>query len=108
MVPGKLEKISAAKDNNYPGTLNYTGSTWFFMFEEEYQLEYFKNQGFTRKICKSCGSAFWTRDSSRDNCGDAACEPYTFIGNPVFVSTKFACSAMRQSNGFKIPESQLD
>jgi alanyl-tRNA synthetase len=85
MVPGKLEKISAAKDNNYPGTLNYTGSTWFFMFEEEYQLEYFKNQGFTRKICKSCGSAFWTRDSSRDNCGDAACEPYTFIGNPVFT-----------------------
>ena len=55
------------------------------MFEEEYQLEYFKNQGFTRKICKSCGSAFWTRDSSRDNCGDAVCEPYTFIGNPVFT-----------------------
>jgi alanyl-tRNA synthetase len=55
------------------------------MFEEEYQLEYFKNQGFTRKICKSCGSPFWTRDSSRDNCGDAACEPYTFIGNPVFT-----------------------
>ncbi|MFA7694094.1 MAG: alanine--tRNA ligase [Methanoregula sp.] len=55
------------------------------MFEEEYQLEYFRNQGFTRKICKSCGSAFWTRDSSRDNCGDAACEPYTFIGNPVFT-----------------------
>ena len=22
---------------------------------------------------------------SRDNCGDAACEPYTFIGNPVFT-----------------------
>ena len=84
MVPGKLEKISANKDNNYSGTFNYTGSTWFFMFEDEYQLDYFKEQGFTRKICKSCGSAFWTRDSSRDNCGDAACEPYTFIGNPVF------------------------
>jgi len=54
------------------------------MFEEEYQLDYFKEQGFTRKICKSCGSAFWTRDSSRESCGDAACEPYTFIGNPVF------------------------
>jgi len=54
------------------------------MLEEEYQLEYFKTQGFTRRICKSCGSAFWTRDSSRDICGDAPCEPYTFIGNPVF------------------------
>ena len=54
------------------------------MLEEEYQLEYFKTQGMTRKICKSCGSAFWTRDSSRESCGDAPCEPYTFIGNPVF------------------------
>lgn len=54
------------------------------MLEEEYQLEYFKTQGLTRKVCKSCGSAFWTRDSSRESCGDAPCEPYTFIGNPVF------------------------
>ena len=55
------------------------------MLEEEYQLDYFKTQGLTRKICKSCGSAFWTRDSSREICGDAPCEPYTFIGNPVFA-----------------------
>jgi alanyl-tRNA synthetase len=54
------------------------------MLEEEYQLEYFKTQGMIRKVCKSCGSAFWTRDSSREICGDAPCEPYTFIGNPVF------------------------
>ena len=54
------------------------------MLEEEYQLEYFKTQGLTRRICKSCGSAFWTRDSSREICGDAPCEPYNFIGNPVF------------------------
>ena len=54
------------------------------MLEDEYQLDYFKTQGFTRKICKSCGSAFWTRDASRDICGDAPCEPYNFIGSPVF------------------------
>jgi len=54
------------------------------MLEDEYQLDYFKTQGFTRKICKSCGSAFWTRDASREICGDAPCEPYTFIGAPVF------------------------
>jgi len=54
------------------------------MLEEEYQLDYFKTQGFTRKICKACGSAYWTRDPSRETCGDAPCEPYTFIGNPIF------------------------
>jgi alanyl-tRNA synthetase len=56
------------------------------MLEEEYRLEYFKAQGLTRKICRSCAAAFWTRDSSRELCGDAPCEPYTFIGNPVFTS----------------------
>ncbi len=54
------------------------------MLEEEYQLDYFKTQGLTRKICKACGSAFWTRDSSREICGDAPCEPYNFIGDPIF------------------------
>jgi len=54
------------------------------MLEDEYQLDYFKNQGFVRKTCKSCGSAFWTRDASREICGDAPCEPYNFIGSPVF------------------------
>ena len=54
------------------------------MLEEEYQLDYFKEQGMVRKICKSCGSAFWTRDSARDICGDAPCEPYNFIGEPIF------------------------
>jgi alanyl-tRNA synthetase len=54
------------------------------MLEEEYQLEYFKTQGLTRKVCKKCGSAFWTRDNPRETCGDAPCEPYSFIGKPVF------------------------
>ena len=54
------------------------------MLEEEYQLEYFKTQGLTRKVCKKCGSAFWTRNKSREICGDAPCEPYSFIGKPVF------------------------
>jgi len=55
------------------------------MLEEEYQLDYFKTHGLTRKVCKSCGSAFWTRDPGREICGDAPCEPYNFIGNPVFT-----------------------
>jgi alanyl-tRNA synthetase len=54
------------------------------MLEGEYQLDYFKTQGLTRNVCKSCGSAFWTREPGRQICGDAPCEPYNFIGNPVF------------------------
>jgi len=54
------------------------------MLEEEYQLDYFNSQGLVRKICKKCGSAFWTRDPTRELCGDAPCEPYSFIGHPVF------------------------
>jgi alanyl-tRNA synthetase len=54
------------------------------MMEEEYQLDYFRDQGLVRKVCRSCGNPFWTRDPERELCGDAPCESYTFIGNPVF------------------------
>ena len=54
------------------------------MMEDEYKLEYFKSEDLTRNICTSCGKAFWTRDPDRTVCGDAPCEPYQFIGNPIF------------------------
>ena len=54
------------------------------MLEEEYTLDYFRSQGFERKVCKSCGAAFWTRDPEQEFCGDAPCVTYNFIGNPVF------------------------
>jgi alanyl-tRNA synthetase len=54
------------------------------MLEDEYQLEYFKNQGMTRNVCKRCGAAFWTKNPDLEICGDAPCETYNFIGDPVF------------------------
>jgi alanyl-tRNA synthetase len=54
------------------------------MLEDEYQLDYFFENGFERKICNKCGAAFWTRDADRLTCGDAPCDPYSFIGNPMF------------------------
>lgn len=54
------------------------------MSEEDYELDYFKSEGLVRKTCTSCGAKFWTRDPEREVCGDAPCEPYNFIGNPVF------------------------
>ena len=52
--------------------------------EDEYNIKYFKENGFVRKECKKCGSGFWTRDRDRDTCGDAPCEIYSFIGAPLF------------------------
>ena len=54
------------------------------MLEDEYQLDFFSENGFVRKQCSKCGSHFWTRDTERATCGDAPCDPYSFIGNPVF------------------------
>ncbi|MEM2608413.1 MAG: alanine--tRNA ligase [Thermoproteota archaeon] len=51
--------------------------------EDEYQLEFLKKSGFYRKMCVKCGRFFWTLDTSRDNCGESPCSPYTFIGKRV-------------------------
>jgi len=47
---------------------------------EAYKLEFFINNGFTRKKCTVCGEYFWTLDADRDVCGESPCVPYTFIG----------------------------
>ncbi|MCX8207017.1 MAG: alanine--tRNA ligase [Methanothrix sp.] len=52
--------------------------------EDEYQLEFFRAEGFVRRVCESCGGRFWTRDIYRRTCGDPPCDPYSFIGTPVF------------------------
>ncbi len=48
-------------------------------------MDFFVDEGFQRKKCKKCGKSFWTRDEARKTCGDPPCDPYTFIGNPVFA-----------------------
>lgn len=52
--------------------------------EDAYNLDFFKEEGFCRKTCEKCGGRFWTRDPARKTCGDPPCDPYTFIGSPVF------------------------
>lgn len=51
--------------------------------EEEYRLEFLRKSGFYRKKCVKCGRFFWTLDSSRENCGESPCSPYTFVGRRV-------------------------
>jgi alanyl-tRNA synthetase len=65
------------------------------MLEQEYQLDYFRQNGLVRKTCTKCGAAFWTRDPDREICGDAPCETYNFIGNPVF--RKHSVDEMREA-----------
>ncbi|WP_435197526.1 alanine--tRNA ligase [Natronomonas sp. EA1] len=52
--------------------------------DEEYQLEYFAENGFTRMECSECGAHFWTRDEGRETCGEPPCAEYSFIDDPGF------------------------
>ncbi len=54
------------------------------MNDEEYNIEYFKENELIRKKCEKCGTYYWTRDNDRKTCGDAPCDIYSFIGEPIF------------------------
>jgi len=66
------------------------------MQNDEYQLDYFKENGFVRKQCPKCGKNFWTRDSETEFCGDPPCVSYSFIGAPVFKK-EYDISSMRET-----------
>jgi alanyl-tRNA synthetase len=55
------------------------------MSENEFDLDFFRDNKFMRKQCIVCSSFFWTQDPGKQTCGDPACESYSFIGNsPVY------------------------
>jgi alanyl-tRNA synthetase len=54
----------------------------------EYQLAYFREEGFHRKECPGCGDHFWTRDEDRELCGEPPCEEYGFIDDPGFPESQ--------------------
>jgi len=52
---------------------------------EEYALPFFKEQGFVRKQCPTCGEHFWTQNAEQETCGESTsdgCACYTFLKNP--------------------------
>jgi len=63
---------------------------------EEYRLEYFEEEGFTRKSCTECGANFWTRDGERETCGEPPCEDYGFIDDPGF-DDEYTLEEMREA-----------
>jgi alanyl-tRNA synthetase len=46
-------------------------------------LEYFRANGWVRKVCPSCKDAFRTLDPGRTLCGDSTCVEYDFLGKPL-------------------------
>lgn len=50
--------------------------------EKYWQVQLFKEKGFVRKKCSSCGKFFWTLNQERERCDDQPCRSYEFIGNP--------------------------
>jgi len=58
-------------------------------------LEFFKERGFLRKKCPACGEYFWTLDPKRELCGEAPCEPYSFIGKGL--AKKFSMDEAREA-----------
>jgi len=52
--------------------------------EQEYQLDYFEDEGFVRRTCTECGDHFWTLDETRETCGEPPCTEYGFIDDPGF------------------------
>ncbi|MFY9605295.1 MAG: alanine--tRNA ligase [Thermoplasmata archaeon] len=65
------------------------------MDPKDYELDFFKNNGFQRKQCKSCGKFFWTLGDA-DLCGEAPCVEYTFVGKPL-LKEKQSVHEMRES-----------
>ncbi|MBN1170480.1 alanine--tRNA ligase [Candidatus Micrarchaeota archaeon] len=49
-------------------------------WEVHYKINALIERGFKRQKCKSCSKAFWAKEQ-RDQCGDAACIGYQFIGS---------------------------
>src|SRR3989442_1577015 len=60
---------------------------------EEFALPYFKEIGFIRKKCPSCGSNYWAVPD-QTTCGEVPCAPYSFIGTPP-TRRRYSLAEMR-------------
>ena len=61
----------------------------------EYDLEFFRKNGFRRRSCPGCGAAFWTL-GDHDRCQEAPCREYGFIGRPLFARS-YGLREMREA-----------
>ena len=55
-----------------------------FFDENEYKVPFFIENSFYRKKCEVCGIYFWTLNKEKKHCGEAPCEPYSFLKRQIF------------------------
>jgi len=67
------------------------------LLKKECDLQFFHNNGYIRKKCKTCGKYFWTLNECAELCGDQPCTDFEFIKNPV---TKKSLSLTDVRNSF--------
>ncbi|HEV2119845.1 MAG TPA: alanine--tRNA ligase [Candidatus Bathyarchaeia archaeon] len=60
---------------------------------EEFALQFFKEIGFIRRKCPSCGSNYWAAPD-QTTCGEVPCAPYSFIGTPP-TRRRYSLAEMR-------------
>ena len=65
------------------------------MEPKDYELEFFRSNGFQRRQCRTCGKHFWTLGEN-DTCGEAPCVEYQFIGKPL-LRERQSVHEMRES-----------
>ena len=65
----------------------------------EYDLPFFKELGYVRKLCPKCCKYYWTPNAEQETCGEATsegCASYSFINDPP-TKKSFTLSEMRES-----------
>jgi alanyl-tRNA synthetase len=72
------------------------------ILKNECDLQFFHENGYSRKHCKSCGAYYWTLDPDQEFCGDQPCVKFDFIGNTL-TKKKLSLTDVRNSfiNYFK-------
>jgi len=63
---------------------------------KEYQLEFFREKGFTRRRCRIGGEYFWTLNPEQEHCNDAPCVEYYFWNIPKKVNDLSIAEARRK------------
>ncbi len=66
-----------------------------FDMRREYELDFFKERSYIRKVCKDCGEGFWTLNREQETCQDSPCGEYMFIHNPL-IKREYTMDQMRE------------
>lgn len=65
------------------------------MLDNEFDLDFFRDRDYVRKICEKCGAPFWTLNPDLQRCGDSQCDGYSFIFHPL-IKKKYDMNSMRR------------